>query len=112
MELFKILAADLWAEAQAQQRVPWAPVDEADGFVHLSTPQQVRETADRHFATAANLVLVRIDGARLEHLRWEPSRGGALFPHVFGDIPLHAVTAVTTLVGARPGEPSWPDDVP
>ncbi len=106
--LFKILSRSAW-EARAGT-LPRAPVDEADGFVHLSALHQVRETAEKHFATATELVLVRLEGP-LPGLRWEPSRGGALFPHVYGDVSLEAVTEVTELVGARAGSFAWPDDV-
>ena len=90
--LYKILDASSWARVEAH--VPWAEVDEADGFVHLSARSQVRETARRHFAGKRDLVLLTIDPDRLTPgtLRWEPSRGGALFPHVYGDIPREAVT--------------------
>lgn len=94
--VYKIMAADLWARAEHEARVPWAPVDVGDGFVHLSSSAQLAETARRHFAGQRDLVLLHIDPAKIPEgrLRWEPSRGGALFPHVYGDIPLGAVTRV------------------
>ena len=98
--LFKILSRGAW-EARGTT-LPRAPVDEADGFVHLSAANQVRETAHKHFAEATDLVLVRLEGP-LPGLRWEPSRGGALFPHVYGDVSLVAVTGVTDLVGENAG---------
>ncbi|MEM1417267.1 MAG: DUF952 domain-containing protein [Myxococcota bacterium] len=105
--LFKIMTRAQW-EARGNV-LPRAPIDDADGFVHLSTRHQVRETAEKHFAEAAALVLVRLEGP-LAGLRWEPSRGGDLFPHVYGDVPLAAVTAVTTLA-ETPGAFVWPEDV-
>jgi uncharacterized protein (DUF952 family) len=89
--LFKILAREAWAGAG--EVVPWAAVDRADGFVHLSAAHQVEETAARHFANRDDLVLLEIFPDRLGPgtLRWEPSRGGELFPHVYGDIPREAV---------------------
>ncbi len=89
--LFKILDREAWAGAEGV--VPWAPVDLADGFVHLSGAHQVEETAAKHFADRDDLVLVEILADRLAPgtLLWEVSRGGALFPHVYGDIPLTAV---------------------
>ncbi|MEO0326111.1 MAG: DUF952 domain-containing protein [Myxococcota bacterium] len=106
--LFKILARSAWEARGAT--LPPAPVDEADGFLHLSALHQVRETAEKHFADATELVLVRLEGP-IPDLRWEPSRGGDLFPHVYGDVPLTAVTAVTELVGTTAGAFAWPEDV-
>lgn len=97
--LYKILPAARWAEAEALGRVPEAPVDVRDGFLHLSDGTQVHETARRHFAGQTDLVLITLDPARFteETLRWEPSRGGALFPHVYGAVPLEAVLRVEPL---------------
>lgn len=105
--LYKILDRAAWAGAEGV--VPWAPVDHADGFVHLSAAHQVRETAARHFAGRDDLILVEILPARLTPgtLRWEPSRGGDLFPHVYGDIPAAAVGRTAPLA-TTPGSP-WPD---
>ena len=95
--LYKILPAARWAARG--DRVPEAPVDVQDGFLHLSDAAQVRETARRHFAGQRDLVLVTLDPARFARgtLRWEPSRGGALFPHVYGAVPLEAVVRVDPL---------------
>ena len=110
--LYKILAASLWAEAASRAELPWAPADLRDGFVHLSGASQLRETARRHFTGQRALVLLTIDPARLDAgtLRWEPSRGGALFPHVHGPIPLEAVVRAEPLV---PIEGGWafPDGI-
>jgi uncharacterized protein (DUF952 family) len=94
--------------------VPWAAIDETDGFVHLSAADQVHETARRHFASQTSLVLIALESERLNEgtLRWEPSRGGALFPHVYGDVPLGAVLSVHALVGDdAPGEFSFPAEL-
>jgi uncharacterized protein (DUF952 family) len=73
-------------------------VDLRDGFIHFSSAEQVAETAAKHFAGARDLVLLRVDAALLgERLKWEPSRGGALFPHLYGDLDLKAVTQVDPL---------------
>ncbi|MBX3274203.1 MAG: DUF952 domain-containing protein [Sandaracinaceae bacterium] len=97
--LYKILPAARWADAAREGRVPEAEVDVRDGFLHLSDATQVRETARRHFAGQRGLVLVTLDPARFAQgtLRWEPSRGGALFPHVHGAVPLAAVVRVDPL---------------
>lgn len=89
--VFKILSGEAWREAEVTGRLPWSAKDLEDGFVHLSTAEQVAETARRHFAGQVGLVLVELDAAKLSELRWEPSRGGALFPHVYGEISLAAV---------------------
>jgi uncharacterized protein (DUF952 family) len=80
--IYKICSVSLWREAERAGAFAGAPVDLQDGFIHLSTGAQVRETAARHFAGQADLLLVAVEAETLgDALRWEPSRGGALFPH-------------------------------
>lgn len=112
-KLYKIMPASLFARASQEGRMPWAPVDVADGFVHLSTASQVRETLRRHFADQRDLVLieVRADALPAGALRWEVSRGGALFPHVYGDVPLAAVASVVAIEDGASG-PVLPDTIP
>jgi uncharacterized protein (DUF952 family) len=82
--IYKICPAALWCDAEAKGRFDGAPVDLADGYIHFSTAEQVTETAAKHFATESDLVLVAVEAARLgQALKWEPSRGGALFPHLY-----------------------------
>jgi len=70
-----------------------APIDIADGFIHLSTAEQLAETLRLHFKGQGGLVLAAVDTRKLgDNLRWEPSRGGALFPHLYGKLDLSAVT--------------------
>ncbi|MGQ3353383.1 MAG: DUF952 domain-containing protein [Phreatobacter sp.] len=96
--IYKISPRDAWQRAESAGRFTGAPVDLADGFIHFSTAAQVRETAAKHFAGAADLVLVAVDGAALgAALVFEPSRGGALFPHLYGDLPMSAVRWVKPL---------------
>jgi len=95
--IYKISPAALWQEAERIGAFSGAPVDRADGFIHFSCRQQVAETAARHFAGQADLVLVAVDAAALPALRYEPSRGGALFPHLYGPLPLSAVRWVKPL---------------
>ena len=84
MLVFKIFRRAEWDALCAAGETDGAPVDRADGFIHLSTAAQVVETAARHFAGESDLVLVAVDSALLgEALRWEPSRGGQLFPHLY-----------------------------
>lgn len=110
-DLFKLVPADGWPDDAAI--VPWAEIDRADGFVHLSGAAQVRETAEKHFAGHGRLRLLRVVPEGLRALRWEPSRRGDLFPHVYADIPRAAVIGVHTLHEITPGTyDGWPDDVP
>jgi uncharacterized protein (DUF952 family) len=92
MLIYKIFRADEWAALQAQGETLGAPVDIADGYVHFSTAAQARETAAKHFAGEDNLTLLALDAEALgEALKWEPSRGGALFPHLYRPLRLSDV---------------------
>ncbi len=92
MAIYKIFRAPEWEAMQAAGRTAGAPIDLQDGFVHLSTAAQVEETAARHFAGLDGLVLVAVDEARLApELRWEPSRGGDLFPHLYRELRMDDV---------------------
>lgn len=84
--LFKILSAGEWADAVSAGVFTGSPVDHQDGFIHLSAAHQARETAARHFTGRDGLVLAAFEEGRLRNLMWEPSRGGDLFPHVYGTI--------------------------
>src|ERR1044072_5756570 len=96
--IYKIAPASLWREAERAGAFTGAPVDLADGFIHFSTAGQVKETAARHFAGQADLVLVAVDGDALgAPLRYEAARGGAVFPHLYGTLPLSAVGWVKPL---------------
>lgn len=91
---YKILTAAQMAVLERERVFAGAPIDLADGYIHLSTAAQVEETLDKHFAGQAGLWLAAVDLAALgEAVRWEPSRGGQLFPHLYGSLPLDAVTA-------------------
>lgn len=84
MLILKIFRRSEWDAFRAAGETAGAPVDLADGFVHFSTAAQVAETAARHFAEESDLVLVAVDADRLGgDLKWEPSRGGDLFPHLY-----------------------------
>lgn len=89
---YKILTADQWAQFQTDGVFQGAPVDLADGYIHLSTAEQLQGTLDKHFAGQTGLVIAEIDLAALgESVTWEVSRGGALFPHIYGPLPMSAV---------------------
>jgi len=90
--VFKIVATDEWRAAEAAGTFPGAAVDRTDGYIHLSTAAQAPETAAKWFAGRADLTLVAVDAKALHpDLRWEPSRGGALFPHLYAPLPTSAV---------------------
>jgi uncharacterized protein (DUF952 family) len=87
MPVFKLFRAPEWQAFEAEGRSAGAPIDLRDGFVHLSTAAQVEETARLHFAGVEGLMLVALDEARLgPDLRWEPSRGGDVFPHLYREL--------------------------
>jgi len=91
--IYKIVPAALWRLAEERGVFSGSPVDTRDGYIHFSTAGQLAATARKHFAGQQDLVLVTVDADRLA-LRWEPARGGELFPHLYGDLPLSAVRAV------------------
>lgn len=85
--LYKIIDAMAWKQAEADGVFHGAAIDLKDGYIHFSTVAQVRETARLHFAGVYNLLLVAIDESVVAgHLKWEASRGGQMFPHVYGVI--------------------------
>ncbi|MFM8543262.1 MAG: DUF952 domain-containing protein [Chakrabartia sp.] len=89
---YKIFTAAQWGQFQADGVFAGAPVDLADGYIHLSTIDQLQGTLDKHFAGQTGLVIAEIDlGLLGDTIRWEASRGGALFPHNYGSLPLSAV---------------------
>ena len=91
---YKVLTAPQMAALEEQGSFAGAPVDLADGYIHLSTAQQLSETIDKHFAGQAGLHIVAVDLDALgDAVRWEPSRGGQLFPHIYAALPLSAVIA-------------------
>jgi len=90
---YKVLSADEWAALSAGV-FEGAPIDRADGFIHLSTASQLTETVDRHFSGQKGLIIAAIDLAALgDAVRWEPSRNGQLFPHVYGHLTPQSVIA-------------------
>ena len=91
---YKVLTADQVAALERDGSFAGAPVDLADGFVHMSTAAQLTETVERHFAGQPGLHVAAVDlGALGSELKWEESRGGALFPHLYGPLSLGAVIA-------------------
>ncbi len=110
--VYKILTAAEWQSAVAAGRYEGSADDARDGFIHLSTAQQLQGTAAKHFADKPGLVLVAFDAAALgPRLKWEPSRGGALFPHLYAPLPTAAATSVAPLPLGQDGVPTLPTDL-
>ncbi len=108
--VYKICPAALWRETERAGVFSGAPVDVRDGFIHLSTAVQVRETAAKHFRGQGDLLLIAVEADALgPDLRYEPSRGGDLFPHVHGPLPLAAVRWVKPLPLGPDGRHVFPE---
>jgi uncharacterized protein (DUF952 family) len=104
--IYKILARAEWTQAKAAGVFEGSAVDLADGFIHFSSAAQAAETARRHFAGQADLVVLEIEADDLgAALVWEPSRGGDLFPHLYGPLAADKVLAVTEAPLAQDGVP-------
>ena len=104
--VYKILKRAEWDAAVRAGRFDGAAIDLAEGYVHLSTAAQAQETARRYFTSQTGLVLVRFDAARLSaSLRWEPSRGGDLFPHISGPLDPALAEAVSEIELDADGTP-------
>jgi uncharacterized protein (DUF952 family) len=96
--IYKICPASAWREAERQGVFRGSADDVRDGFIHFSTASQVAETARKHFFGQTGLFLIAVDVDALgDALRWEPSRNDELFPHLYGELDLGAVTAILDL---------------
>ncbi len=110
--VYKIADKSAWAEARKEGVFTGAPVDIADGFIHFSTAGQVRETAQKHFAAVDGLLLIAVDAKQLlGKIVWEPSRGGALFPHLYDALSMDAVLWEKPLPLQEDGHHAFPDEV-
>ena len=108
--IYKIAPQALWREAEAKGVFAGAPVDLADGYIHFSTAAQAAETAAKHFAGQDDLLLVAVDAGRLgAALKWEVSRGGALFPHLYAPLDPAAVAWVRPLPLGEDGRHVFPE---
>ena len=108
MIVYKIVATEEWAKAEAAGAFAGASVDRADGFIHFSTAEQAPETAAKWFAGRGDLTLAAVEAEALgDDLRWEPSRGGALFPHLYGPLPMSAVVWSRPLPLGSGGSPCF-----
>lgn len=96
--IYKLLWPAQWLQMQKNGRFDGAPIDLADGYIHLSGPEQVEETAAKHFKGDGDAVLLRIKTASLsDHLRWEISRGGQDFPHYYGRLRMDQIERICLL---------------
>jgi uncharacterized protein (DUF952 family) len=106
---YKVLTATQMAALETDGTFTGASVDLADGYIHLSASDQLTETVDKHFAGQNNLHVAAVDLAVLgEAVKWEPSRGGALFPHLYAPLPLSAVIAYGPLEREHDGRVKLP----
>jgi uncharacterized protein (DUF952 family) len=104
--IYKILAAQDWGAAQAAGRYDGSALDRQDGFIHFSTAAQAQETARRHFAGQAGLVVLEVEADELgAALKWEPSRGGDLFPHLYASLDPARVRSVAEAPLGEDGVP-------
>lgn len=108
--IYKICPKAMWSDAQATGVFAGAPVDLADGYIHFSTAEQARETAAKHFSGQSDLVLVAVNSETFgEALKWEPSRGGALFPHLYAPLETSRAIWVKPLPLADDGTHVFPE---
>jgi len=110
MLIYKIFRAPEWAALERDGATAGAAVDLADGFIHFSTAAQAAETAAKHFAGVAGLVLAAVEADALgPDLRWEPSRGGALFPHLYRPLRRDEVAWTAPLLLGPDGTHQFPE---
>jgi uncharacterized protein (DUF952 family) len=108
--IYKICQRTAWEEAEAAGQYAGSDADRRDGFIHFSTAAQLEGTAAKHFAGLTDLMLVAVDGDVLGNaLKWEPSRGGELFPHLYAVLPLSAVLWARPLADESEGRRTLPE---
>lgn len=112
MQIFKIFRAEEFAAFEAAGETAGAPVDLADGYIHFSTAEQVQETAAKHFSGEEDLVLLALEADALgDALKWEPSRGGQLFPHLYRTLSRGDILWVQPLPLEEDGNHRFPEDL-
>lgn len=108
--IYKVCPAPAWREAERQGAFRGSADDRRDGFIHFSTASQVAGTVAKHFAGQTGLFLIAIDADALgEALKWEPSRGGELFPHLYGELDIGAVIQILDLRTRSDGSHDIPE---
>jgi uncharacterized protein (DUF952 family) len=111
--IYKICSASAWREAERQGVYRGSADDIRDGFIHFSSASQVAETAKKHFFGQTGLFLIEVDVDALgDALRWEASRNDELFPHLYGELDLGAVTAVREMRARSDGTHDIPELMP
>ena len=108
--IYKICPQALWQQAEAKGTFDGAPIDHSDGYIHFSTAEQARETAAKHFSGQDDLLLIAVEGDKLgDALKWETSRGGALFPHLYDTLDVSVVEWVKPLPLKEDGNHNFPE---
>lgn len=111
--IYKIVTEAVWSAARQAGSLAGMPVDLADGYIHFSAADQLRETARKHFAGRSGLVLLAVEAETLgDRLVWEVSRGGALFPHLYAPLAVASVVAAMPLPDDGAGNPVLPQNIP
>ena len=111
--IYKICPAPAWREAERQGTYRGSADDARDGYIHFSTAAQVPGTAAKYFAGQNGLFLIAVDAESLgDRLKWELARGGALFPHLYGELALDAVVSVIELPLRADGSHAIPEPLP
>jgi uncharacterized protein (DUF952 family) len=112
-KIYKIMTAQQWQVAQVAGRFDGAPIDLKDGYIHFSDAATVRETAAKHFASQNDLLLAAVEAEKLgDALKWEISRGGALFPHLYASLPLDAIEWIVPLPLGADNSHIFPAELP
>jgi uncharacterized protein (DUF952 family) len=107
--VYKVMSAAELKQMQRDGVFRGSPADITDGYIHLSCGSQLAATLDKHFSGVGGLMLAAVDLSRLgDVVRWEPSRGGQLFPHIYGLLPVEAVVSVATLERTSDGTVKLP----
>ncbi len=108
--IYKICPAAEWTQAIERHRYDGSPLDRKDGFIHFSQGPQVAGTLAKYYADACDLVLVAVDEAGLQGLRFEPSRDGQLFPHLYGTLAMPHVVWIKPLARGEDGAFLLPEE--
>jgi uncharacterized protein (DUF952 family) len=113
MDIYKVLRLPEWEAIGEAESFAGSPDDLRDGFIHFSTAEQLRGTVEKYFADEDYLVLLAVDPEALgAALKWEASRGGALFPHLYGPLPMGAVVRFASVQRDEDDEPVFPPEIP